>query len=493
MPQYNACVFTKDIKERNKLLHILCSKQYMKNGHHPIIVSDTKKRKHIGRLALVLAFFISTSAGVYAQDNTDSVATMTLDECIDYAMQHQPALNVSRIGLSITKTTNAIALSGWLPQVVGSATAIHYFTLPTSLVSDSLGIVGPPRPEHTGVNNTVIPEISASQVIFNPQLLYAANTAKLYVRQATQVTDSQKIIVVAAVSKAFYNLLLTLKQIDVLKEDTARLDRNVMDTYHQFVGGIVDETDYDEAVITLNTSKSQLVQEIETIRPQYDTLKQLMGYPPENQFNVLFDTSQMLQEISFDTTEQLDYQKRIEYQQLMTDKQIAHQLTNYYALSFIPSVSAMYNYFYEFENPTTSGLFANSYPYSYIGLSLNIPIFTGFARLENIHKARLQEDILKWQGVSLKSSIYTQYSAALAAYKSTLYNWHLLEDNLTRAKNVYRIVTLQYKQGIIPYLNVIVAESNLITAEVGYTNALFQLLDTKVDLERAMGDISYNR
>ena len=201
----------------------------------------------------------------------------------------------------------------------------------------------------------------------------------------------------------------------------------------------------------------------------------------------------MRQEISLDTTEQLDYQKRIEYQQLMTSKQIAHQLTNYYSLSFIPSVSALYNYFYEFENPTANGLFTNAYPYSYIGLSLNVPIFTGFARLENIHKARLEEDILKWEGANLKSSIYTQYSAALAAYKSTLYNWHLLEDNVSRDKNVYRIVTLQYKQGIIPYLNVIVAESNLISAEVGYTNALFQLLDTKVDLEKAMGDISYNR
>src|SRR6185312_3453690 len=118
------------------------------------------------------------------------------------------------------------------------------------------------------------------------------NTARLYVKQATQITDSQKIIVVAAVSKAFYSLLLTLKQIDVLKEDTARLDRNVMDTYHQFVGGIVDETDYDEAVITLNTSKSQLSQQLKNIRTQYDSLKQLMGYPPERQFNVLFDTSQ---------------------------------------------------------------------------------------------------------------------------------------------------------------------------------------------------------
>jgi len=38
----------------------------------------------------------------------------------------------------------------------------------------------------------------------------------------------------------------------------------------------------------------------------------------------------------------------------------------------------------------------------------------------------------------------------------------------------------------------IVAESNLIQAEVGYTNALFQLLSSKIDLEKALGDIPYN-
>jgi outer membrane protein TolC len=59
------------------------------------------------------------------------------------------------------------------------------------------------------------------------------------------------------------------------------------------------------------------------------------------------------------------------------------------------------------------------------------------------------------------------------------------------AKRVYFVVTLQYKQGIIPYLNVITAESNLITSEISYLNALFQLLSSKIDLEKSMGTISY--
>ncbi len=440
-------------------------------------------------MLFIAVLTLSLRAG--AQENTGD--SMTLEDCIDYALLHHPGINQSLISVSIVKTTNAINLSGWLPQVTASANAVHYYQLPTSLVSDSTGVRSAnPTPVHTGVTNTVIPELSATQNIFNPQLLYAAKTANLYVQQARQVTDSEKIYVVTNVSKAFYNLLLTLAQIKVLREDTARLDRNVLDTRHQFEGGIVDETDYDQAIITLNNSKTQLRQQIENVAPLYAQLKQYMGYPPKKQFDVVIDTVQMMQDIAFDTTEELQFAKRIEYQQLQTAKKLQHELTGYYGSSFLPTISAYYNYYFEYEGNTSAGIFNNSYPYNNIGLSLNIPIFTGFSRLESVHKARLQEELLTWAQMGLKSEIYTEYTTALANYKSDLYTLQLLADNVKRARNVYRIVNLQYKQGIVAYLNMIIAESSLITAETGYTNALYQLLSSKVDLQKAMGDITYN-
>ena len=441
----------------------------------------------------LLLFFCTGMSAASSQTTYDStqssIETLTLEECLNYALKHQPAINQSLIGISIAKTTNTINLSGWLPQANLSGNLIHYDQLPTSFVPNSSGTV---VQTHSGVYNTAIPELSVSQVIFNPQVLYAAKTAKLYVKQAEQINDSSKINLISTVSKSFYSLLLTLEQINVLKEDTARLERNVEDTYHQYVGGIVDETDYDEAVITLNNSKAQLKQQIENIAPQYAVLKQLIGYAPNKQFNVAFDTSKMIREIDFDTTRLLEYDKRIEYQEIETTRKLQHQLVDYYQLAFLPSVSAFYNYYYEYENNSAPSLFTTAYPYSYIGISVNIPLFTGFSRLENIHKAKLQEKLLEWQEVSLKSQINTDYKTALANYKSNLYNWHILKENEDKAKNVYRIVSLQYKQGIVAYLNMIVAESNLISAEIGYINALFQLLSSKIDLEKAMGEIPYN-
>jgi outer membrane protein TolC len=407
-------------------------------------------------------------------------------------LKHQPLLSQSLVNISIAKTTNAINLSGWLPQANISGNLLHYNQLPTSFVTNSTSPGGVPVKQRTGVINSTVPVLTVSQALFSPSLLYAAKTAPLYLRQAGQITDSTKIFLISYVSKSFYSLLLTLEQIAVLKEDTARLSKNLSDAYHQFVGGIVDRTDYQTAAITLNNSKAQLKQAMENVAPEYAVLKQLMGYPIENQFNVSFDTTKMKQDIAFDTTQQMAVEKRIEYQQLQTAKGLQHQLTHYYRSAFLPTVSAFFNYDYEMQNNKFSSLFSNAYPYSYMGLSLSIPIFTGFSRIQNVHRSRLQEQMLDLAEVGMKSQINTEYESSLANYKSNLYNLKALEENTAMAKDVYGIISLQYQQGIVPYLNVITAESNLITSEIGYLTALFQVLASKVDLEKAMGIISYN-
>jgi len=417
----------------------------------------------------------------------DSLPSFTLQQCVDYALQHQPMVNQAFINQQITRASNAIALSGWLPQVNVTGNLTHYNTLPTVFVKDPSGNI---TEQKTGVINTAIPILSVSQTIFNPALLFAAKSAPLYVNQSEQITDSTKIGAVANVSKSFYSLLLTIEQIAVLEEDTARLGKNLRDTYHQYVSGIVDETDYDEAAISLNNSKAQLKQAMENVVPQYATLKQVMGYPPQQHFNVSYDTSQMLRDIFFDTTQTLQYEKRIEYQQLETSKKIQGQLVNYYRKAWLPTLNAFFDYDYEFQNNDFGNLFSNAYPYSYVGLSLSLPVFTGFARTKSVQKARLQAQLLDWDEIALRSQIYTEYTTSLANYKSNLYNLEEMRDNVALARKVYDIVALQYVQGVVAYLNVITAESNLITSEIGYLNALFQLLSSKIDLEKSMGYIT---
>ncbi len=203
---------------------------------------------------------------------------------------------------------------------------------------------GPPIAVKNGIYNTFTPQLAVTENIFSPELMYAAKNAPLLVQQARQSNDSAQINVVATISTAFFNLLNTITQINVLKEDTAQFYKTVQDAYHQYVGGIVDKTDYEQATITLNNSKAQLRQAIENVKPQYASLKQIMGFPPKDNFRIVVDTAKMMKEIYFDTTQQLQYEKRIEFQLLETAKKIQEQNINYNRFRFLPSLVSLFTH-----------------------------------------------------------------------------------------------------------------------------------------------------
>lgn len=441
-------------------------------------------------LIILSLFNIFLSSYSQVKNTADTVKYFNIDQCVAYALQHQPAVIQSDLSIAIARKTNVINLSSWVPQVGVSGTFTHYYQLPTAFVTNPANPAGPILKENTGIINTFLPQLSVTENIFNPDVLNAARSAHWLVEQAKQSDDTTRINLIASVSKAFYGLLLTLEQVNVLKEDTARLRKNLQDTYHQYIGGIVDKTDYKQAIISLNNSKAQLKQTTENIRPQFAALKQDMGFPQDSVFNVVIDTVKMMQEIFIDTTAKLQFEKRIEYQLLQTNKKLQELSVDYYRTQYLPTLSAIYSYTNEYENNAFPNLFNQAYPFSYIGATVTIPIFTGLRRMENIQKAKLQLQQIDLAEYNLKSGIYVNYSNALSTYKSNLYELTVLRENVTMSKDVYSVVTFQYKQGIVPYLNVITAESDLVSSEINYINALFQVLESKVDLEKAMGLIN---
>ena len=91
----------------------------------------------IGRVLFIILLIGISGRTFSQQTDTTNKATqsLTLAQCIDYALQNQPTVKQSIINVSIAKTTNAINLSGWAPQVGASASLMHYFQLPTAIIT----------------------------------------------------------------------------------------------------------------------------------------------------------------------------------------------------------------------------------------------------------------------------------------------------------------------------------------------------------------------
>src|SRR5690606_22729409 len=96
-------------------------------------------------------------------------------------------------------------------------------------------------------------------------------------------------------------------------------------------------------------------------------------------------------------------------------------------------------------------MFTHSFPRSVFGLSLQIPIFQGTKRLQEIRKSRLLEERVDWDIVNLKNQINTQYERAMATYKANLQDWITARRNVGLSEEVYQAIKLQYDEGIKTY------------------------------------------
>ncbi len=446
-----------------------------------------KIKKKLKRNKTLLIFIVTLfGRGILNAQTNDSLPTLqeaTLQNCIQYAIQHNPDIQNAKINQDITETIIKSKLADWYPQVNFSYNLQHNFQLPTLNFNGNI--------THTGTENTSGASFGVTQNIFNRDVLLASRTSKDVRLAATENTKEQKINLAVEVSKAFYDIILTVQQLRVIEEDIVRTNQSLKDAYYQYQAGIVDKTDYKRATIALNNAKAQQKSGEESLKAKNAALKALMGYPDTRLLDLAYDTTEMEREIYFDTTKIVDYNNRIEIQQLETQKKLQEYNLQYYKWSFLPDVSAFGNYNLNFLNNQFSKLYAQSYPNSYAGITLSIPIFQGGKRIQQIKQAQYQIVQASNDIRSYENMINTQYENALASYKSNLYNYLSLKENLSLASEVYDVIQLQYRSGVKAYLDVITAESDLRTAQINYYNALYQLLSSKIDVAQALGTINY--
>ncbi len=197
-------------------------------------------------------------------------------------------------------------------------------------------------PSHIGTYNTSGGHFSLNQTIFNRDVLLtqqSANDVRLHWQNKTRINTS--IDVVANVSKAFYDVLLSKQQILLLDSDIVLLQRSLKDAYNQYKGGLVDKTDYQRATISLNNTKALRKTAEEQLKSRNALLKLFMSYPTDSTLDLVYDSARMKQEVtSLDTLQQVDFNNRIEYQQLVTQKRLQEDNLKYYKWGFLPSVSA---------------------------------------------------------------------------------------------------------------------------------------------------------
>jgi len=407
----------------------------------------------------------------------------TLERVIQYALMHQPLVQQSVIDQEITDRAIKGRLADWYPQINFVYNYQHNIDLQTSVIGGN--------PIKFGVKNLSAAQFNATQTIFNRDVLLAGSTASKVRTQAAQNTHRNRIDAVVNATKAFYDVLATSQQVKVTQELIVRLEQSLKNAQSQYTAGLADKTDYKRATISLSNAKASLKATQELLDYKVEYLKAVIGYPVSGQLNILYDTLQMEQEIDIDTTQTANYSSRIEYKLLTTQKQLQEANVKYSYWGFIPTLNAFGSYILNYQNNNFSDLYQKRYPYSYIGATFTFPLFQGGKRVVKIQEQKWALRRINWDVTNLKNNLNAEYTRAMSSYKGNLATYLALKDNVVLAQEVYDVIQLQYKNGVKTYLEVTTAEADLRTARINYFNALYQVLASKVDIKKALGQIEY--
>lgn len=433
-------------------------------------------------LLLYVSFTAISVGSVFAQTTNNLNSNATLDELIQYALENKIEVKQSKLDQEIGEREIASALSGWFPQINASGNISHFMQLPTANIGG--------QTISMGQKNTSALTFQADQAIINPGLFQASKAAK-YIRQQNNLSvEDTKINTVVDVSKAYYDILTSEEQINIIQENIARLNRQYTEANARYETGLVDKTDYKRAQISLNNANAELKSALEIRKYKYDYLKSLLGMNPNNGLTLSFENQNMESNVLMDTTEVLSYANRVEIRQLQTLKDIQKLNTQYQKWQFLPRLGAFANYGLNYRNNSFADLYGDNFPQSSIGLSLTFPIFQGGKRVQEIKRSELLESRIDMDIENLENQIGAQYSAAMANYRANINEWRNAKENVDLSEEVYNTIKLQYDAGVKTYLELMTAETDLKTSQLNYLNSLYAVLSSKLDIQKALGTVN---
>ncbi len=449
----------------------------------------------------LLALSLCTSV-IYAQE-------FSLKEAIDYAIINNANHKNVVVDQQIADMKQKEVLGLWKPQLSASLDVKDYLQPPTAVFDGakfpgspaflaSLPIDDPQRYSKGSFqiqyNNTA--GIQASQLIFNSDVLVAIQASKSYSELMQKNVDRSKVDITVAVTKAYYNVLISRERIKLLDAQLERVKKMLDDTKLLNEKGFVEKIDVDRVQLGYNnlvTEKEKIGRLVELTSA---LLKFQMGMDMQSTI-VLKDSLDMnapIQDLPI-IKEKFDYSLRADYS--MTQLQLHLMELDYKRnkLKWMPTIAAYSNFstinmspkFDPFNFGVQSSPIKQWYPLSLIGVTMNVPIWDGGQTYYKKQQAKL--NVLKTQNTlqMMESGIDMDIKISSTTYQNALSSLTTQKENIQLAQKVYDVTKIKYEQGVGGISDVVNAEASLKEAQVNYFNAMYEYLVAKTDYEKATG------
>lgn len=155
--------------------------------------------------------------------------------------------------------------------------------------------------------------------------------------------------------------------------------------------------------------------------------------------------------------------------------------------AYIPTLALAFNYSY---NAMANDFNFSEYqwkPYSYVGLSLQIPIFSGHKRLYNVRQTKVQYEEVKLQQINAERQLRIAIKQYLSTMETNMNTYYAAESAVESAKKSYEISSKSYQVGRSTLVELNDALVALEQAALSQWQAVYTFLVAKANLEEQLG------
>lgn len=457
------------------------------NTNHIHILSKHHMKKSI-LLFLLLIF------SVHLQAQTPAPSGFSLQEAINYALEHQPTVVNAAIDEKIAKQQVNEIIGLGTPQINGSAEINNFIEVPTSFVPAEFfgGEAGSYYPVKFGLPWTASVGLSAQQLIFDGTYIVGLKASRTFQELSHRQTRLTRVEAAVNVAKAYYGVLVMDERKKIVQANIDRVDKLRNDTRALYNNGFAEKVDVDRLDLTYN---NLLVEKDKIDRFKsyaYGILKFQMGldHSVEIQLTDKLDELQIPAELPADSA---DFTKRPEYSLMDVQRQINELDVRRYKSQYLPSLIGFGNLAAQ-AGRTEFDIFDTDkkwFPTAIIGLKLNVPIWDGMQKSSRVNMSKLKLMQTENNMIQLRNSIQLQYTNAADNFENYKASLVTTKKNRELANEIARTAKVKYENGVGSSLEVTDAESSLREADANYFNTLYETIIAKIDLDKAAGNINY--
>ncbi len=437
--------------------------------------------------SLASAFSSAPRADLPAQDHITTPGpqmVLSRQQCLDIALRDNPTVKIADMEVSRVDYSKKENLAQLFPEI--SFAGSYQRSIELQTIRMNMG--GESQSLKMGSDNTWNFGFTATMPIIAPTLWKSIAISDTQILANLESARSSRLDLVNNINKAYYALLLAIASKDVIQEnyDIAVFNAGLFEK--QFAAGTASEYDVLRSSVQVKNVEPELLQADIAVKQCKLQLKILMGISTDVDIEPDITLKEMQQEMyGYALGAEASISGNSSLRSLDIQTKMLKQTVDLKKFAWIPTLGVQFNLAWLSLSNGNALKNQEFNPYSNIGLSLSVPIFSGGSKYYGLKQAQVQLKEMEFQRENLVNSLNMQVDLALDNINKEARQIATSEEGVRQAEKAYEIMQKSFEIGAASYLDLRDSELANTSAKLSYYQAIYNYLVSSSELDLLLG------